>query len=152
MMTTEHNAHLIANFILYDAERKLTPLQLNKLIYFSHGWMLGLYDKPLITEQVEAWKYGPVIPSIYYLFKNNGREPINFIEYFDYPYANLNAQEIDIIRQVIDAYGDLSGEKLIELTHEKGTPWSKYYNGSNENVIIPNKAIKKYFKSLSDNG
>ena len=151
-MTTEHNAHLIANFILYDAERKLTPLQLNKLIYFSHGWMLGLYDKPLITEQVEAWKYGPVIPSIYYLFKNNGREPINFIEYFDYPYANLNAQEIDIIRQVIDAYGDLSGEKLIELTHEKGTPWSKYYNGSNENVIIPNKAIKKYFKSLSDNG
>lgn len=28
--------------------------------------MLGLYGVPLIRDDVQAWKYGPVIPQVYH--------------------------------------------------------------------------------------
>ena len=32
----------------------LTPMQVLKLVYISHGWMLGLHQRPLFEEDVEA--------------------------------------------------------------------------------------------------
>ena len=143
-----HSAIWVANVILHKMDNKLTPLQLNKLIYFSHGWFLGLYDKMLILDNVEAWKYGPVISSIYYTFRDNGPYPIHFHDYFDKVYTGLNDKENDIVNQVIEGYGSLSGPALIDLTHEIGTPWEKYYDGSFD-VVIPNSEIRDYFKNQS---
>ena len=36
--------------------RVLTPMQVLKLVYISHGWMLGLLDQPLVAEAIEAWR------------------------------------------------------------------------------------------------
>jgi uncharacterized phage-associated protein len=33
---------------------------------------LAINKEPLIDERVEAWNYGPVIPSLYHEFKNFG--------------------------------------------------------------------------------
>jgi len=52
----------VANYLIGKAQsegRSITPMQLIKLVYIAHGWTLGLYDQPLIGEQVEAWTYGP---------------------------------------------------------------------------------------------
>jgi uncharacterized phage-associated protein len=59
-------AHTVANRFLELAEaegRSLTPLQLMKLVYIAHGWMLGIHQRPLIKDHIEAWKLGPVIPT-----------------------------------------------------------------------------------------
>ena len=37
-----------------------------KLVYISHGWMLGLYNKSLFKQPVLAWLYGPVVSDIYH--------------------------------------------------------------------------------------
>ena len=61
-------ARAVANEFIHLAKadgRSLTPLQLIKLTYIAHGWMLTLYGRPLIVDEVEAWKYGPVIPDLY---------------------------------------------------------------------------------------
>ncbi len=61
-------AAAIANEFLELARaegRPLTPMHIQKLIYFAHGWNLALTGEPLIRERVEAWDYGPVIRALY---------------------------------------------------------------------------------------
>ena len=42
--------------------KSLWPMQVLKLAYIAHGWMLALYHRPLIGDGIEAWTYGPIIP------------------------------------------------------------------------------------------
>lgn len=74
-----HDPKAVANYILdcgkEDGET-LSPMKLIKLVYLAHGWNLGLTGEPLITEHVQAWRYGPVIPSIYHDFKEYGNQVV----------------------------------------------------------------------------
>src|SRR5438552_18215648 len=77
--TITYDPKAIANFFIETAAaegKKLTPLQLIKLVYFAHGWYLGLTGEPLIDEPPEAWRYGPVIPSLYHALKDYGNGAI----------------------------------------------------------------------------
>ncbi len=40
-------------------------MKLHKLLYYAAGWHLGFTGEPLFDEDIEAWQYGPVVPSIY---------------------------------------------------------------------------------------
>ena len=69
----------VANYFIDLANAKkiqITPMKLQKLIYFAHGWHLAIIGEPLIDECVQAWSYGPVIDSIYHEFKEYGSGPI----------------------------------------------------------------------------
>ena len=52
-------------------------MKIIKLVYIAHGHYLAKNDSPLFTEKVEAWDYGPVIPSLYHEFKIYGAFPID---------------------------------------------------------------------------
>jgi uncharacterized phage-associated protein len=54
----------------------MTPLKIQKLVYFLHGWHLAVRADPAIGESFEAWPYGPVLSSLYQQFKGFGRSPI----------------------------------------------------------------------------
>ena len=43
----------------------ITPMKLQKLIYFTYQMYLKETDIPLFDERFETWKYGPVISSVY---------------------------------------------------------------------------------------
>ena len=53
-----------------------TPMQLLKLVYIAHGWSYAFLNKPLIDDDIEAWKYGPVIPDLYRKIKSYGNGKI----------------------------------------------------------------------------
>ncbi len=72
-----NNALGVANELidLADSDGKdLTLLKLVKLVFLSYAFGLVLAkDEPLIDprfDKVEAWRYGPVIPSVYHSFKH----------------------------------------------------------------------------------
>lgn len=126
---------------------QLTPMQLIKLVYICHGWMLGFTKQPLIIEDVEAWKYGPVIPSIYHTFKSYRNQPI-IPPFFDISSQSFTDVENAILEGVLNRYGSLSGPQLSTLTHAEGTPWKqtwetwgKYAPG----VVIPQKLIEQHY-------
>lgn len=127
--------------------RTLTPMQLLKLVYIAHGWMLGLHDEPLIRNRIEAWRYGPVIPDLYHAIKHFRDQPVRG------PLARapveLDEVENDLIDQVYGAYGHLSGIQLSALTHQPGTPWHEVYEDDSWGLSISSDLIEQHYKELA---
>lgn len=118
----------IANYFIkksIDINKPITQMKLQKLIYFAHGWSLALRNEPLINESIEAWKYGPVVPSIYQLFKTYGNNPIVNLQkdFFGNTPIVSDQDAIDILDLVWDLYSDLSPIQLSNVTHEIDSPW-----------------------------
>ena len=129
-------------------ERQTTPMHVIKLAYLSHGWMLGLYDEPLLWEPVEAWTYGPVIPSLYHLYKAWGGDPITAvpIDRSD----NLTDQQRDLIDAVEDVYRNHTALQLSNITHKPGSPWDAVRRESGIGAIIPNELLRDHYRRLSE--
>ncbi|MGZ0189059.1 MAG: Panacea domain-containing protein, partial [Alphaproteobacteria bacterium] len=51
-------------------------MQLQKLLYFCHGWNLEIRGEPLVADSFQAWQYGPVHPSVYREFRYFGSADI----------------------------------------------------------------------------
>ena len=148
-----HDARAVANSLLkkrfVEGARFFTPLQVNKLVYFCHGWMLGLHKKPLIREYVEAWAYGPVVPIVYRALKNFGGEPISD-PIAGVPEADFDEFEDDLVKQVCEKYGRLSGIRLSALTHAPGTPWEQVWKPQSRNLVIPNELIQRHYAEKAE--
>lgn len=65
----------VADFFLAHAARRgqeICNLKLQKLLYYAQGWHLGLFGRPLFPEKFQAWSSGPVIPELYWRWKEFG--------------------------------------------------------------------------------
>jgi uncharacterized phage-associated protein len=144
----------IANTFIESAARRgipLTPLKLMKLVYIAHGWWLAQRLSPLIPDEVQAWKFGPVIPALYQRTKQWGRGEITSkipTWYFDSANAELPSEATRFVEAVLDSYGKFDGIALSNLTHRPGTPWSHMYRDGLLNNAIPNDAIKAHYQEL----
>lgn len=148
---SKHDALSVANRLIgkgIDGGNFLTPLQVIKLTYFCQGWMLGLYGRPLFRQAVEAWRYGPVVADVYYALKHYGknavRNPIPGVAT-----ADLDELESDLVDQVYDCYGEMSGWQLSRLTHMSGTPWDTFSPKGGQ-TVIPDAVIKQYYASMTN--
>jgi len=144
---------LIARRLLSLAEadqRPKTPLEIVKLTYLCHGWHLTLTGKPLVSENAEAWQYGPVYPELYHAVKHYRASPVldvpkSGVEFFGD--REIDATANQVIQNVFSAYKSFNGVQLSALTHQKGTPWDQTWDGS-RNKTIPDELIKKHFDEL----
>ncbi|HEX7682331.1 MAG TPA: type II toxin-antitoxin system antitoxin SocA domain-containing protein [Trinickia sp.] len=127
--------------------RLLTNLSVQKLAYFCHGWHLALKEVPLVSERFAAWKFGPVLPSVYHKLKVFSSNPIPPGHPLVTMLAcNLETDSASIVDRVLDLYGPYSGAQLVEMSHVQGGPWAAAWEvGASE---IEDQAIKVYFKSL----
>lgn len=148
------DARALANYLLSKAEvdqTTLDQLRLQKLAYLAHGWHLGLSGTPLIIQDVHAWPYGPVIPELYHEFKRFGEGPIGGRA--NWFHANLAPYSKGVVDAVWDKYGKMTGNQLITLTHEPGSPWATVANGRRPSEIrdipIPNELIRRYYNNLA---
>lgn len=162
------NAKAAANYFLDKGQEKCAPIdhmKLQKLVYFAHGWYMGFCDEPLIEEDIQAWEFGPVIPTIYHEFKHFGPNAISgrAVEYDAgigaYAPSIQGIENETIVKHFLDEawrlYGGYSSYRLSTMTHEPGTPWQVTvapYLGTGQTVpkglVIPNPVIRNYFKRL----
>ncbi len=156
-----HHPFSVANFFIDIAgpgKKGISPLKLQKLVYFSHGWHLAIFDEPLIDEPIEAWRYGPVIDSLYHEFKRFGNNPITspatlpIDDEFRIVPPPADEMTRKLLNKVWEAYGKIHAHQLANITHRSDTPWSKTWRpDSQENAVIDNKIIKAHYQALLEN-
>ncbi len=118
----------VANFFIEKSKREkveLSPMKLQKLVYFAHGWYLAMYKKPLIDETIEAWQFGPVIPSLYDAFKHYGNKQITklYENFWGETPMVKDKEMVDFLETIWDLYAEFSAIQLSNATHEEGSPW-----------------------------
>ena len=146
-----HDARSIAKHLIQlglDHSSPKDSLQIIKLTYLCHGWMLGLVGKPLSAQPVEAWQYGPVIPDVYNGLKRFGGGHIK-IGRLDFNDGNFTESEKYLMLQVFNIYDDFTGIELSQVTHAEETPWYTIWNKYECNTIIPDPLIQEYFSQLA---
>lgn len=147
-MTT---ALAVANAFIRLAERaggSISNMKLQKLVYFAQGFHAAFYNGlPLFEDDIEAWKYGPVIPELYHKFK------IYFAGAIppDHPYRDdgqLTPNEAAVVEWVYQNLGQHSAIKLSNFSHAVGSPWDQVFNGETTNREINVDIMQPYFRGL----
>jgi uncharacterized phage-associated protein len=146
---TVYDARSIASYLLGKAPAPgLDALQVMKLTYIAHGFTLAVIDKPLLEDDIEAWKYGPVIRRVYSVLPM-GQQPFTSL-LKPVPAAEMDQRDKGIVDTVFEKYGMLSGLHLSTLTHRPGSPWHQTWTTYGQNAVIPKALIKKHYTAVLD--
>lgn len=135
----------IANFYIgYAKEKKrpVTPMKLQKLLYYAQGWFLALTGgSALFSEDFYAWDYGPVCTEVYREFNKNGANPIEK----DLKSAKKieNHQIESFLQTIWDKYGRFTASQLSTMTHLE-SPWLN----ADRLALIEKTSMQQYFHSL----
>ncbi|MDR1079669.1 MAG: DUF4065 domain-containing protein [Deltaproteobacteria bacterium] len=173
-----NSAIAVANWFIEQNRNdpsELTHLKLQKMLYFAQGWHLAYFDVPLFEDPIEAWKYGPVVRSVYRAL--NGRpkseiltEPIegyvlHGADYLDWGTPEMTSRDDDtekFMRFIWNSYSKMEAWKLVSISHARNSPWDKVANspgnraaatdyewyGEYYDLVIPVELMKFYFKWL----
>lgn len=144
----------IANFFIEKAfnekNNTLTPMKLQKVLFFTQGWSLALRNSPIFSDRFVAWDYGPVLVSLYREFKHFGRNSITEFAHdyignkFVTPKISKEDKETrDFLEKIWQVLKDAGAVQLSNLTHATSSPWDNAKN--REDAIIRDDEIKEYF-------
>lgn len=135
---------------IFEKLEEVTPLMLQKLLYFIQGIYSALYGSPIFEEDCRAWIHGPVYPEVYKLFRDFKYNPID-----DARFALLKGRE-DILAEdekhvidlVVNTFGIYSGKVLKKITHNED-PWKDARKGYGDSIpsseLLPKKRIMEYY-------
>ena len=152
----KYNAKNIADWILTfintEAGDTISPLKLQKLIYYCQAWHYTVFNEPLFDEQIEAWALGPVVPSQYKRFAGISREcSISVSQLTDVELKEFDSPTLKLLTDVMNVYGEHSALYLMNLTHSE-PPWKKARNGLDDykasSKPITLEDMKEYYSTL----
>lgn len=128
--------------------KRLSNMQLQKLVYFAHGIHLAVFDTPLIDDPVKAWDFGPVIPNLYEKLRIFGRGFVNSdLAPETRDHIDPQGNEAKAISSVWNTYKDYDAWQLSAITHIANSPWDKIWKQNNNHYgLIPNHLIADYYK------
>lgn len=117
----------------------VTPLKLQKLLYYVLGWTLAIEKRLLFKDPVEAQPFGPAFPNVWAKYRNE--EAIN-----NAINSSVQIESNPLIDAVFSVYGSQNPNILVARTHRE-QPWIDNYNEDDPDIfaIIPTEDIEKYF-------
>jgi uncharacterized phage-associated protein len=133
-----------------DESDPLTPLRLQKLLYYAQGWSLALLGKPLFQEPIEAWRKGPVVPQIYHRLWQHKADVIPRSEFKDA--VPLSPIQSAIVELVWKEYARHSAHGLTEMTHRE-RPWlearGELPDDARSNNVIDPGSMEAFFYEIA---
>lgn len=137
----------VAKSICEKRDWKATNLELQKLLYIAQVFSFEVRKKRLFDAEIQAWKYGPVIPKVYGEFKKYSNSYIPKSA-FSEKVKECNKDENDFIDKIAKLTKDIKGWQLVGLTHRSGTAWDKNFKDNILYSIIPEEDMKDEFKNV----
>jgi uncharacterized phage-associated protein len=151
----------LANLLLDWADEDeiaVTPMKLQKLLYFCHADYLCMFKKPLVHQDFEAWDFGPVEPSVFVEFRESSRTPIKSRALQFDPVTGRRAlamldlcpDDLRVIRSLFDFYKLASATALSDMSHNHEGPWfvarRLFSEGRNADRRMPAKLIFRFHR------
>lgn len=126
----------------------LTQMKLHKLLYYAQGVNLALFSEKLFSDDLLAWKHGPVVREVYERFKGKREigEVISDEELENYEKISDDLDNRMVLEVVYETFSGYSAAKLRSMTHEE-TPWIEAYAKSSGDDVISISTIKTYFEN-----
>lgn len=154
-MQRQEQIDKIGNAIIY-LTKKMGPTSKTKILKLLYKLdEISIKDSgiPFFNLDYKAWRFGPVEPNIYIDLSDGPNILSNYIkiedkdcmklispikDFDDFEFSDYN---IDLMDKFIRRYKDKRAEDLVNLTHEKGSPWWKTAKENNVLVQLLNGEI-----------
>ncbi len=147
---TDLKLELTIKYLLYRCE-DITPMALQKALYYVQGFYYAFMGLFLFTNDCEAWVHGPVYKDIYSRYADYRFNPIEGERDFDV--SVFTETEKTIIDSVVLYLCCYSGKMLESFTHSE-MPWIKTRGdlpvNVNSNRIISKEKIGEYFTAVKE--
>lgn len=126
----------ISNNILwrsFDSGVAVSPMKLQKLLYFVASEYAKETGQPLLAEPFRAWRYGPVVRSVYDEFKSFRGDPIRkYAKDAQGKAYRISEKDNPELRDALDRVwshaASMSAVELSRITHAPDSAWSKAWN------------------------
>lgn len=121
----------------------ISPLKLQKILYFIQADFLVSTGKPCFSDEIFAYDYGPVIPSVYQKYKiyGGGFIPCRYSDSFI-----ISKADKERINEMVDVCQPYSATELTAIIHQQA-PWKNNYH-SDSHAVIPKAEIEDYFRII----
>lgn len=146
-----------------ETKKPISPMKLQKLVFFAHAKCLAKFNKRLVNEPAEAWKFGPVFPSAYHEYKYFGYHnitlaPSSYMVDYDEEQDKRFVRHIgegdktgtNMLNEIWEVYGEEDATTLFEWAHKEGSPWYQiWHNVAEKGIVfgasIPDALIQEYY-------
>ena len=134
--------------------KDLSHLQVMKMTYMAHGFSLAIFRRPLVSDPVEVWRYGPVFPSLHEKMTECGAGPMQIVSSLPVEEGEVDdglardSEQMELIAAVYHRYKQYGGAALSAMTHRPETPWNKVISDFARGVRITNDSIQRYYSSM----
>lgn len=140
----------VIQYLLNQCE-DVTPLALQKALYYIQGFYFAFYKTFLFAEDCQAWVHGPVYRDIYFRYRDYRFDAIEQIATFD-P-TIFSSGELAIYNSVIHNLCCYSGKILERFTHNE-SPWLRTRGDlpitALSDRIIEKDLIGDYFSAVKE--
>ena len=139
---------------IFEKLEEVTPLMLQKLLYFTQGIFSALYGRPIFAEDCRAWVHGPVYPEVYELFRDFKYNPIDDARFalLEGTEDVLTDDEKKVIDLVVNTFGMYGGKVLERITHNE-EPWKAarkgYGNSIPSSELLQKERIMRYYIAVN---
>jgi len=127
----------------------MTTMKLHKFLYYAQGWSLVWEESPLFEDKIEAWVYGPVIPTLFAYHR--GQYKVCAADFYSASCDVFSDEQKETMDLVIEGLKDTPAYLLIEKTHSE-KPWINARKGlkgdERGHREITHQAMSDYFATL----
>lgn len=152
-----HSVRAVAEYLLskvnVEIGESISNLQLQKLVYYAQGWHLAFYGTPLFVEEIQAWRYGPVVKPLYDELERFGAMGIPCPDELSAEARELAPEERALLDAVWQSYAHIYPPHLIDRTHLED-PWIEARAGlpadARSTAPISHESLARYFRERAE--